>query len=169
MTFYTEDKEVWTKIGLKREHEFCEMMKANGFDVEMNPEKIKNKYAPDLLVEGRSVAEVKCQRTPFFTAGRYGIDPTYAATFNEKDRSRYQGEYPNLPIFFWCKWTSLLDYGVTVEPIDRVYLVGFQRLQREIIDPKKLHEYERRKNDKVNAKDSYVIDVRQLKELLRNN
>jgi hypothetical protein len=56
---------------------------ALGCKGELNPAKQLDPYAPDLVVEGH-LADLRCQRTPFFKVQElYGIDPQFAVTFNQ--------------------------------------------------------------------------------------
>jgi len=79
----------------------------------INTDKYRNKYSPDLInTKNRSLADHKTQDTSFFLSKeRYGINPQYAVSFNEKDYLRYTSLYPGIDIYFWVDWQAvkLLD------------------------------------------------------------
>jgi hypothetical protein len=167
----TEDKPYWCKKGEKLEKEFVRFCKEYKLKVqpEINPEKIYNKYAPDLIIEKDGViADLKVQTTPFFMAyDKFGIDPTYAVTFNEKDYKRYSEKYPEIDIFFWINWTerekNFRNKIYTVEKLNLICTTSFQYVKRLIDKNKFLHFYKNRKNDtQGNAKSSFLIDVREI-------
>lgn len=72
-------------------------------DVRINPDKAKNKYAPDLeRVEDGSLVELKSQRTPFRSAmTMLGIPVRFAFTIDEYAAMRYALYYPDIDIMFW--------------------------------------------------------------------
>ena len=94
----------------------------------------------------------------------YGIDPSYAVVFNRKDRERYAELYPEIDIYFWVHWLSvkfeMVSFTQEVEHINGVWKISFQELNK-LMDSAPLHEYIQRKDDtKGNARDSYVLDIR---------
>ncbi len=167
-----EDKPFWTGAGASKEAEFVDrVLPAIGFAGCLNPQKLSDPYAPDLVVEGR-LADLKCQRTPFFKAhGLYGIDPQFAVTFNDKDYRRYREHYPSIDVFFWVVWqTTERTIGgevYAVRPMAGVWRASFPALRRRIEQRRVgAHEYLRRLfDDQGNAKHSYVFDVRQFEFL----
>lgn len=157
-------KKIWCKDGEKIEEAFV-----NKFGIELNliinPEKIENPYAPDLIYRGSQLADLKTQNTPFFKAkSLYGIDPSYAVVFNRKDAVRYYQKYKGIIIYFWIEWHSVKfvmgNFTNEVEYINGVWKINFNDLL-ELIKIAPLHEYQQRQNDKLgNAKSSFVLDIR---------
>jgi hypothetical protein len=95
----TEDKQWWLRHGERLEADFVELCVTHlALDVCLNPAKLVDPTAPDLLVDGK-IADLKTQNTPFFTASRYGLDPRFTITFNWKDYERYRKLYPDIIIF----------------------------------------------------------------------
>jgi len=163
----TEDKAWWVIHGRDLEERFVNnVLPMLGLRGKINPEKETNPYAPDLIVEDH-LADLKCQRAPFFTAGRLGLDPQHAVTFNHKDYVRYSKEHSSLDIFFWVNWQVLADFGVRVEPLNGVWRGSFPAMRFSINCGKvPLHEYRHRVDDRHgNAKSSYVFDVRRFEAL----
>jgi len=163
----TEDKPWWVIHGRDLEDRFVnEVLPRIGFRGMINPEKETNPYAPDLIVEDH-LADLKCQQHPFFTAGRFGLDPQYAVSFNYKDYVRYSDEYPSLDIYWWVHWQQLADYGVEVEPMHGVWRASFPAMRWAILHGRvPSHAYQHRVHDTLgNAKASYVFDVRRFEAL----
>lgn len=131
----------------------------------INPAKRRDKYAPDLIVEGY-LADLKTQNTPFFTADRYHVDPQFAVTFNRKDFERYKEFYPQIHIYFWLEWQETEGFGYRVRPMTAIFGVTFRELVYFIgFAPE--HHYERRKEGAgTNGKSSFVLDVRHFKQIL---
>jgi hypothetical protein len=182
MTFprKTEDKAWWVKAGLTREHDFVErVLPGLGIEARMNPAKEHNPFTADLLVQGR-LADLKCQRAPFFTAkkfraGTQWLDPQWTVTFNRNDYERYTERYPNIEIFFWVdwlppkkegvpwsRWNPIEDYGECVSPLTGVWattLIAIRRYVDTFGAP--LHAYQQRVDDqRGNARESYLFDLR---------
>jgi hypothetical protein len=157
-------KKIWCKDGEKIEEAFIQKF-GDKLNLQINPEKLTNPYAPDLLFEGNLIADLKTQNTPFFKAEKiYGIDSTYAVVFNRKDAIRYFKLYKEIVIYFWIEWHSVRfemgSYKNEVEYIKGVWKIDFLNLI-EILKVAPLHEYQQRKNDvKGNAKSSFVLDIR---------
>lgn len=165
-----QDKAFWCKHGVRIEESFVAEYGAN-LGVEINPEKDGNPYAPDLLIKGQYLADLKTQNTPFFSAAeRYGYDPTFTVVFNEKDRKRYFREYPNIYILFWVDWMATrMEFpsgkSYRCEYLRGVWAVSFDRLNA-LCSGAPLHDYQQRKDDDLgNAKASYLIDLRKLKKI----
>jgi hypothetical protein len=97
-------------------------------------------------------ADLKSIHTPFNTAGRYGIDPRYAFTINDKDLRRYSDSQPNMMVlldvrFPWHQAVHVAQIG---------HLVSATKNGRS-----KLHHYQQRQDDSQgNAKASWVFDCR---------
>ena len=162
----TEDKQWWTIEWAKREHLFVEKVCPElGLAGSINPAKLRDKYAPDLVVDSR-LADLKCQETPFFTARTYGIDSQFAVTFNRKDYSRYKQLYPDLIVYFWIDWQqsamSIRGKQYSVRPMAGIWRASFGTLMCRIESGDvPLHAYQRRQGDmRGNAKESYLFDVR---------
>jgi hypothetical protein len=100
----TEDRGWWHIHGERKEILFVSMCRDRlKIDACINPDKERDKTAPDLIVEGK-MAELKTQNTPFFTAKRYRMDPRFTITFNRKDYERYLNVHPNIIIYVWVEW-----------------------------------------------------------------
>jgi hypothetical protein len=166
----TEDKEWWVIHGEELEYKFIrDVAPRIGFYTVRNPEKERDPTAPDLLIdEDCKLADLKTQNTPFFRAGElYQIDPRYAVTFNKNDYDRYCNEYPDIHIVFWVQWqeTERLINGkiYRVEPLTGVWRCTLDEIRRMIRAGSPLHKYERRRNDdRGNAQESYVLDLRKM-------
>lgn len=177
----TEDKSWWHIHGESFENVFVNSICPRiGLKAEINPAKTNDKTAPDLLVNGK-IADLKTQNTPFFTSGKYkkkdkgkpvSFDPSYTVTFNVKDYERYKRLYPDIEIFFWIQW-KVLEYEsksgwkTIVEPVNGIWYSNFENIIHLIKDKEyPVHSYLRRRGDtEGNAKDSYLIDLRDLKQL----
>ena len=159
-----QDKSRWCKDGESLEHSFVRRFPE--FMFEINPDKLHNPYAPDLIyLPSNSLADLKSQHAPFFKAGvLYGLDPTYAVVFNVKDKERYESIYPDIDIVYYVEWIPIRAdmYGreYKVQPHTGVYKTSFANLM-ELLKKSPVHSYQQRVRDKKgNAKDSYVIDIR---------
>jgi hypothetical protein len=167
-----QDKDFWVEAGADKERDFVErVLPALGFNGDLNPAKQLDPYAPDLVVEGH-LADLKCQRTPFFKAAAlYGIDPQFAVTFNQKDYTRYCELYPSLDIFFWVAWQTTTKriggHSYTLRPMAGVWKASFPALRRNIEQHRVgAHAYlERLFDSRGNAKKSYVFDLRRFEFL----
>ena len=161
--FNTEDKKVWCLYGAQKELAFVEnVVPLLGRDIIVNPEKKTNPYVIDLFDRDSSgYADLKTQNTPFFNADMYGVAPRYAVTFNKKDYERYSTLYPDCDIYFHVHWEQTEFKGKKVEPLSGVWVARFADMKKKIEDKAvPLHEYMERKNDTVNARESYVFDLR---------
>lgn len=168
--YNTEDKQLWCREGELLEQAFVEkIVPKMNLDIIINPEKSINPYAIDLFDRGNNrYADLKSQNTPFFRCGTYiyrksgmRYNPTYTMTFNKKDYERYLALYPNCDIFVCINWTQLEYEGIVVERINGVWRAPFFAMANEINKNNVyLHEYLHRKNDDINAKASYLFDLR---------
>jgi hypothetical protein len=167
-----QDKLYWIEKGEGEEIKFVDLCKNElGLEAEINPAKEKDRLAPDLIVEGK-VADLKTQNTPFFKSGLlYGIPPEFAVTFNGNDLERYTADYPEIDIYFWVHWQQLerviSGTTYTVEPLCGVFKIPLVEITRMVKGGAPLHEYKNRKGDRVNAKDSYVLDLRGFEEIAK--
>lgn len=159
-----QDKSRWCHDGESMEQSFVRRFPELGFRI--NPEKDTNPYAPDLInVTSKNRADLKGQHSPFFKAGDlYGVEPTYAVVFNLKDKQRYEKHYPEIDIVYYVDWLPIKAdiYGKIyhVEPLKAVYITPFEKLN-QLLNQSPLHSYQQRRHDnKGNAKESFVIDIR---------
>lgn len=166
--FNTEDRTQWYLWGMGTERDFVEhIVPQLGIDLRINPQKATARWAIDLYDASHDkYADLKVQRTPFFTAGRYRhgeepFDPTYTAVFNKKDYENYKEKHPDCDVYFWVCWTQL-EYkgGIRVEPLRGVWRAPFAELARRIESGEApLHEYIHRKDDDHNARCSYLFNL----------
>lgn len=161
----TEDKLAWCAEGQREEQDFVNTVVPHLHrDIIINPEKKTNPYAIDLVDRGqRRYADLKKQTTPFFTAAgkdpRY--DPRFTVTFNRKDYERYRELYPGCDIYYWVAWQQLKWKDISVEPLSGVWVARFADMAALIERGQvPLHKYQHRVTDDVNAKDSYLFDLR---------
>ena len=149
----TEDKDWWCKHGSELEKEFVDL---TGPQFSLNPDKTYDKYTYDLLYRGEP-ADLKSVRTPFFSSGQYGCDPSHTVTFNLKDLHRYQEYYPNITVVFWVVWPSQARFGISVDSIDGVWCYSLDEIAT---GDAPVHSYQRRRNDTTgNAKSSLLIQL----------
>lgn len=168
-----QDKSWWLEAGLRREVGFVETIAPGlGLTAIINPAKEHDPYAPDLMVNG-GLADLKCQTTPFFRAESfYGVPVRYAVTFNRVDCQRYAEQHPDIDLVWWVHWDQTIMRfrdGSTVRtaPLAGVWIVPFQAVAAGIdADNYTLHEYIHRRGDmRGNARDSYVLDLRDFDQL----
>lgn len=164
----TEARSQWYRHGEELEDQFvADVAPLLKIPIRINPRKEDDPTVIDMLYMNKYDADLKTQNTPFFTSSKYGIPSQYAVTFNHKDYIRYKKLYPYSIIFFWIHWTTLSWNNLKVEPMNKVIKIPFWKLRRDIengIIP--LHTYQRRQTDKrANAKDSYIIDIRNYTEI----
>jgi hypothetical protein len=154
-----QDKGSWCIHGLSKEESFIEKF-GQHFGVLKNPAKLVDKFAPDLFDwRDNRLADLKTQNTPFFTSGRYNVDPQLAVTFNLKDVKRYRSLYPEIDIYFWLDWIAVRWGDIEVQPMEAVYFIPFHILLN-VVQTAPIHSYLQRKTDTMgNAKDSYVLDL----------
>ena len=144
-----EDRTAWYGHGNTEEEAFVSVY-GRKLRIQLNPEKKTNSKALDLRVRGR-LAELKCQKTPLFTARkRYKLDPTYAVTFNLKDAfeyGRYGKNYRDFDVFFWVDWVAVKmlmgKNEYRAEPLCGVWKVSFKQLER-MRKSAPIHWYNRR-------------------------
>lgn len=157
-------KKDWCREGEKIEEAFVNKF-GTDLDLKINPEKVENPFAPDLVYQNVRLADLKTQNTPFFKAEKlYGIDASYAVVFNRKDAIRYYRLYPEIIIYFWVEWHSVKfkmeTYTNEVAYISGVWKIPFQNLI-DLLKEAPQHQYKQRKDDILgNAKSSFVLDIR---------
>jgi len=163
-----QDRPKWYAHGDKKEQLFVDKVCpwANIVGVTLHPQKVAGDPTYiDLLDNGREV-DLKWRSEPFFLAGElYGIDPQRCLSFNVKDWRRYNSHYPQ-----WAGLWAVLDWRerwsreisqhlFEVRPMIGVYWVYRQTLEDLISrDRLPIHRYKERRDDKRNAKDSYLVD-----------
>jgi len=179
----TEEKNFWLRYGESLEQAFVALMQAHnpGSRVRINPAKEQDLTAPDLLCLSGRIADLKSQFTPFFSAGKYGLDPRYTFSFNTKDMDRYRQFYPDISIYIWVNWVqdtlTLRGREIKVRPYQAVYRIRLSELI-DLADTEEmpLHYYQRRKpiskgfraglvDEKGNACASYLVDLRRYRPL----
>jgi len=159
-----QNKGAWCDHGASKEVIFVQRF-GTRLGLEINPAKAKDPYAPDLAyLNGRGLADLKTQNTPFFRALKdYGIDPQYAVTFNTVDRRRYLERYPDIDIYYWVDWQAVRFEGrggtIVVQAMAGVWKIAFRDLNA-LCDSANVHAYQQRRRDKGgNARDSFVLDL----------
>ena len=166
-----QDKAWWYNHGETEEFKFVNSIApAMGLDAIINPAKENEPWQPDLIVN-KSLADLKRQTTPFFTAGRYSLSPQHTVTFNAKDIVRYIDLYADLVIYFWVSWPDEERFSVHVNKMTGVWSSNIKQLatiMEESSTP--WHQYANRgKGDpNRNAKSSFLIDLRRLDMLYYN-
>lgn len=176
----TEDRAYWYGLGCREEADFCAgpAIRA-GLQVRVNPVKARNPKVIDLIrirTDGsEGYADLKTQRTPFFTARRYGHDPALTVTFNLKDLRHYERRYPQADVIYHVCWTQTelaLRGGpevLRVPVVEGVWLTSVPQI-RALIGAGRapVHAYQHRQDDEQgNARDSYLLALSDLQELLR--
>jgi len=150
-----EDKLKWCEYGEETERNFINTFSNEQVVVELNPEKVTNKFTHDFIIT--LPADLKTIRTRFRTSGRYGIASTSAITLNKKDVDRYSELYPNIIIIFD------IDYG----DYKKICYATLSNIKNIIGEGKaKLHQYKNRVNDPNNAQCSYVLDAEWFEDVL---
>lgn len=159
-----QDKQTWCQIGEYYEEKFVEMMRGwfPHIKIEINPEKIKNKYAPDLIINDK-ITDLKTQFAPFFKSYLYGCDPQFTFSFDKKDFVRYKEKYPEIYIMVWFQHRELKKkiYGkwYSVKYHGGIYCASFEKICR-LIESSPLHSHMNRTTDnKGNAKENYLLDI----------
>jgi hypothetical protein len=142
-----EDKAFWCAHGERQEIAFVNKFKelkhkglmTTDISIDIHPEKNKNSYHPDLIVNEQFVGEAKIKNSPLFIAKKYGVNPQFALTMDLKDVFNYRKKLIldglDIHVFIWVKWeakkmtTSYSEKsvrrmgGIWVTPFSR--LLGF--------------------------------------------
>lgn len=161
----TEDKIAWCRTGEEYELEFCRKY-GDRIGIRMNPEKEENPYAPDLM-DADGYADLKFQGTPFYRSGTHGLNPLQCVVLNRKDATRYYQQYPNITIYFWLNFKGGTAYGTSVPRLEAIYSAKLEEITRLIQGGYvPLHHYQKRGDNKENAKCSYLLDTSVLRQLL---
>lgn len=165
----TEDRGWWYAKGEDLEHTFVDLCRRVGLPVAINPEKAYDRSAPDILFRGE-VADLKTQNTPFFTAGRFRMEPRFTVTFNRKDLERYLRLHPTIDVVFWIRWTQARYRDVTVDPLHGIWTLSVADIQEQVAAGAPEHTYLRRQQaGDPNAKSSFLLDVRRMTCLWRED
>ena len=163
---HTEDRGWWYLHGEGLETSFVSLCQTRlRLDARINPEKEHDRTVPDLVVEGR-LADLKTQNTPFFTSGRYRLDPRFTVTFNRKDYERYKHLYPGIEIYFWLDWKQTESRWGVVDYYGGFFRLPFSDVAALIEKGAPEHHYIHRQypGDR-NAKSSFLLDVRMFEAL----
>ncbi|MEK4563765.1 hypothetical protein MKX54_03635 [Alkalihalobacillus sp. FSL R5-0424] len=175
----TENKDYWLKKGEELEIEFVEQIAPsfNKNSLVIHPEKANNEWYVDLFdTDDKSIADLKCQRTPFFTCNKISsmLDPQFTVTFNKNDYERYLRDYKTnidqntFKIYWWIKWEQLEYNGIILEELDGVWEIQFNDIIKMVQTNKvPLHKYQNRENDQINSKDSFLFDLRAFNQIVR--
>lgn len=165
------DKPLWCEQGRQAEHEFLLYISpAYGLSARLNRLKLVDCWVPDMRVNGR-LADLKTQRTPFFTAQRFGLDAQFAVTLNKIDLDRYAAFPDDLVLYFWVRWDKLAGhYGnrtYRVTAMEGVWRISVSEVLAQIDDGVvPLHGYQTRVGDtRGNAPESYVLDLGRMEHL----
>lgn len=160
-----QNKGVWCEDGASQEKVFVKKY-GEQLGLIINPEKVNNPYAPDLLnTKNDILADLKTQNTPFFQAkSRFGYDPQFTVVFNGKDRERYKSQYPKIEIYFAVDWQAVKfennSGAIEVNPMIGVWFIPFPKLD-VILGNAPYHEYQQRVwDEKGNAKGSYILNLK---------
>ena len=145
-----QDKLSWCEWGDQQEMSFLARSWSAGIGVFRNPNKAGDRYAHDIFLV--VPADLKTICTPFNTADRYGIDPGFAITINDKDIERYR-KLGNAMVL-------ILDVSYPHYQATHLAQLG-QLIRATEIGKAKRHAYLHRVNDQSgNAKHSWVFDCR---------
>jgi hypothetical protein len=143
-----QNRAIWYEHGATQEMIFVKRY-GDKLGVCINPEKRSKPTAPDLLYKN-NLSDLKCQHTPLFTAGKYGIDPTFAVTFNLKDALNYGQwghSYKNFSVFYWVHWTAvkmkMYDKTYKAKPLNGLWRVDFSKPE-ELRRSSPIHWYNQR-------------------------
>jgi hypothetical protein len=163
----TKDKDVlsWYKMGEVYEELFVLVCKDNKIEAEINPDKLEDVKAPDLIMFGE-ISDLKTQATPFFLSEKYGVVPEKCITFNSKDHRRYAKKYPDINIYYWRGWDATEGYGKSVDAVKGVWWLPFKEIDKLIQNGAREHTYRSRHNGNTYDQSSYVLDSSNFKQLL---
>jgi len=151
-----QDKTAWCEHGAALERSFVSQGDIAGWGVAVNPAKHSDPYTHDLLAV--VPVDLKTVKTGWRKSKElFGIDPDWAVSINVKDFVRYGKLYPNILIVVDAQFSEVSRgrYSLTVQRAR--WLIGNGRAHK--------HSYQDRVGDAVNAKDSYVFDLRDFDRL----
>ena len=90
------------------------------------------------------------------------MNPNFAVTLNKQDVMDCTIKYPECQIVFWVDWKATTNFGVSVARQQGVWFLSYEHML-DLVADSPLHTYRNRVDDtKGNAKDSYVLDLRQM-------
>ena len=178
-----QDKAWWVKYGAEKEKYFVDsILPKYNIDktIIINPAKERNSTAADLICDtDKILGDLKICETPFFTAGKYGMDPNGCVTFDEKDYIRYMFDYQILPaitytkkpqtffIMFYVSWPEQDDYGVSIKAREGLWAITIRGINNMVLDNDKIkwHRYKNRvENKDGNGRASMIIPLSEMKE-----
>ena len=90
------------------------------------------------------------------------MDPQFTVTLNRKDAGRYMRLYPSIILYFWVDWPEETRYGVAIKETRGVWVASMRKLAPMLLHTAPIHAYQQRVGDKVNATQSYLIDIREI-------
>lgn len=175
MNLDTEDRHAWYAASERWEQDFVDnVAPLFGLKAKINPAKALAPWALDLTLfwQGQwTIAELKPQFTPFFTAvQRFDLPPLFTFALNVSDVEDYRADqdwWP-LPLLFWMQWdkTTYRD-GRRVRPLFGLWHTSIRDLLWFIDNVRPTtHAYQRRQVDaRPNAKESYVFDIRHFRQI----
>ena len=149
-----EDKLAWCEAGAAAEGDFVAQANIVGWGIGLNPAKQTDKFTHDLM--GMVPMDLKSIRTQWRESERlFGIPSEYAISINLKDLKRYKQLYPNILVILDVRWSG--KYMLTIPRAQALLNQG--KAHR--------HQYKGRVDDeRGNAKDSLVFDLRDLDEVV---
>lgn len=159
----------WCEKGAKSEVVFVKKY-GDRFSLGINPEKIYNKYAADLInVSSKVLGDLKTKNTPFFLARKkFGYDPQYTVTFDLKDYDNYSTKYKSFEVYFWVLWIAVkyqniyngrITETIIVEPMEGIWKIELADLA-SLVSTAPIHTYRQRIGDKLgNSQHAYVLNL----------
>ena len=157
----TEDKTWWIGWGNKKEQDFLLLCAREGIlpGIAASP---GSRFYPEYTYQGRYL-DLKAESTPFFLAQKhYGVDSNFAVSLNKSDVLDCTYKYQKCQLVFWVQWASEIKYGVAVETRHEIRFLSYERM-RELVSHAPVHVYQKRIDDKKgNAKESYILDLRDM-------
>ena len=157
----TEDKTWWIGWGNQKEQDFLSLCAREGIlpgiAASSGP-----RFYPEYTYQSRYL-DLKTVETPFFLAQKhYGVDSNFAVSLNKPDVLDCTYKYPKCQLVFWIQWASEIKYGVEVETRHEIRFLPYERM-RELVSHAPVHVYQKRIDDnKGNAKESYILDLRDM-------
>lgn len=161
----TEDKDYWLRHGGLAEDAFLDFCSSKGvlLSLARNPGNRATPWLPEFVL-GERVCDLKRQAIPFFSAGRYGLDPRTTVTLNVRDVDDIERKYPDCVVLFWVNWhirhaRTRTGEVIVVRPLHGVW----QASSRQVIQMASeapVHAYQRRQPGGRNAPESYLLNLR---------
>jgi len=160
-----QDKRYWYDEGERFERTFVgDIAPRIGLDVTMNPAKVDEPWAHDIFVDGAK-GDLKRQSTPFFTAGRMGMDPRFTVAFNVDDFQNYLFNHGDgFILLFWLDWSPIGQerFGVNVHGLHGVWQTTIAHISLLRDSGAPIHSYKGRsqEDERNNSTTSMLLDVR---------